>query len=167
MISRILGMGDGLSLIEKAEGALDHEKALELQKKVFSDSFTLEDFRDQLRQIQKIGSLDQIMEMLPNIGPFKGLNKLQIDDKEIRHTEAIIDSMTKEERFRHQVIDGSRRLRIAHGSGSTVQDVNRLLKQFSELRRLLRSAGAASRRKRKPRGRGNGSVRLGLPIGRS
>ena len=167
LVSRMLGMGDVLSLVEKAEQVVSREEASQFDRKLRSNDFTLQDMRAQLVAVKRMGPLDRLMELVPGMGQMPSGLSGEMDSGALVRTIAIIDSMTKEERFRHQVIDGSRRLRIAHGSGSTVQDVNRLLKQFSELRRLLRSAGAASRRKRKPRGRGNGSVRLGLPIGRS
>ncbi len=158
LVSRILGMGDILSLIEKAEEAIDHKKAVELQKKVFSDKFTLEDFRDQLRQIRKMGSLEQIIGMLPNMGPFKGMNKVQVDEKELTRTEAIIDSMTPKERRSHQIINGSRRKRIARGSGTSVQQVNQLLKQYVQTRKMMKGLAGGSKKKGKKgkKGRGRG-----------
>ena len=138
LASRILGMGDILSLIEKAEETIDHEKALELQKKVLKSTFTLEDFRDQLRQIRKMGSLEQILGMLPSIGPFKDLSKVQIDEKELGRTEAIINSMTAKERRNHQIINGSRRKRIAKGSGTSVQQVNQMLKQYIQTLKMMK-----------------------------
>ncbi len=158
LVSRILGMGDILSLIEKAEEAIDHKKAVELQKKVFSDKFTLEDFRDQLRQIRKMGSLEQIMGMLPSMGPFQGMNKVQVDEKELTRTEAIIDSMTPKERRSHQIINGSRRKRIARGSGTSVQQVNQLLKQYVQTRKMMKGLTGGSKKKGKKgkKGRGRG-----------
>jgi signal recognition particle subunit SRP54 len=138
LVSRILGMGDILSLIEKAEQAIDQKQAAELQKKVMSNTFTLEDFRDQLRQVRKMGSLEQILGMLPNIGPFKDMSKVQVDEKELGRTEAIINSMTPRERRNHQIINGSRRKRIARGSGTTVQQVNQLLKQYVQARKMMK-----------------------------
>ena len=146
LVSRILGMGDILSLIEKAEETIDHEKALELQKKVLKSTFTLEDFRDQLRQIRKMGSLEQILGMLPNIGPFKDLSKVQVDEKELGRTEAIINSMTAKERRNHQIINGSRRKRIAKGSGTSVQQVNQMLKQYIQTLKMMKGmAGGGSK----------------------
>src|SRR6476620_6056694 len=104
---------------------------------MLSDSFTLDDFRDQLKQIRKLGALDQIMSMLPSIGPFKDLQKVKVDEKELVRVEAIINSMTPKERRNHQVINGSRRKRIARGSGTSVEEVNRLLKQFVQMRKML------------------------------
>lgn len=138
LVSRILGMGDILSLIEKAEQAIDQKTAVELQKKVMANTFTLEDFRDQLRQVRKMGSLEQILGMLPNIGPFKDLSKVQVDEKELGRTEAIINSMTARERRSHQIINGSRRKRIARGSGTSVQQVNQLLKQYVQARKMMK-----------------------------
>ncbi len=138
MVSRILGMGDVLSLIEKAQESIDQEKALELGEKMVTDSFTLKDFRDQLRQMRKMGPLDQLLGMLPQIGPFKDMQKVKVDEKELVHIEAIINSMTPYERAHHQVINGSRRKRIARGSGTSVQQVNQLLKQYAQARKMMK-----------------------------
>ena len=148
MASRILGMGDVLSLIEKAEQTIDHEKALELERKVRSDSFTLEDFRDQMRQMRKLGSMEQILSMLPQVGVFKELNKVKVEEKELLHIEAIINSMTPRERAHHQIINGSRRKRIARGSGTSVQKVNQLLKRYVQARKMMKqmSSGKVARR---------------------
>jgi signal recognition particle subunit SRP54 len=131
-------MGDILSLIEKAEEVVDKKKAAEMQQKMLSDSFTLEDFRDQLKQIRKLGSLEQIMSMLPSIGPFKEMQKQKVDEKELGRVEAIINSMTPKERRNHQLINGSRRKRIAKGSGTSVQQVNQLLKQYAQTRKVMK-----------------------------
>ncbi len=136
---RILGMGDVLSLIEKAEESVDQEEALELAEKIRKDEFTLDDFREQLLQIRKMGPLEQILGMLPNMGPLRGLNQLKVDEKELIHIEAIINSMTPEERSRHHILNGSRRKRIARGSGRPVQEINRLLKQYVETRKMMKS----------------------------
>lgn len=133
--SRILGMGDILSLIERAEGAISVEKAKELEKKLREESFTLADFKDQLQQVRSMGSLDQILSMLPGMG---GVKNLRVDEKEFVRIEAIINSMTPSERENPSMIDGSRRRRIAQGSGTQIQDVNRLLKQFAETRKLMK-----------------------------
>ena len=133
--SRILGMGDILSLIERAEEAISAEKAKELEKKLREESFTLADFKDQLQQVRSIGSLDQILSMLPGMG---GVKNLRVDEKEFVRIEAIINSMTPSERESPSMIDGSRRRRIAQGSGTQIQDVNRLLKQFAETRKLMK-----------------------------
>ena len=148
MASRILGMGDVLSLIEKAEEVIDHEKALELEKKVRTDSFTLEDFRDQMRQMRKLGPIEQILSMLPQSGGLKDLTKVKVDEKELLHIEAIIDSMTSKERNNHQIINGSRRKRIARGSGTSVQKVNQLLRQYVQARKMMKqmSMGKISKR---------------------
>ncbi|MXZ33801.1 MAG: signal recognition particle protein [Acidobacteria bacterium] len=148
MASRILGMGDVLSLIEKAEETIDREKALELERKVRSDSFTLEDFRDQMRQMRRLGSMEQILSMLPQVGAFKELNKVKVDEKELLHIEAIINSMTPRERAHHQIINGSRRKRIARGSGTSVQKVNQLLKRYVQARKMMKqmSSGKIGRR---------------------
>jgi signal recognition particle subunit SRP54 len=138
LVSRIMGMGDILSLIEKAEEVVDKKKAVELQEKMLSDNFTLDDFRDQLKQIRKLGTLDQILAMLPSIGPFKDLQKVKVDEKELVRVEAIINSMTPKERRNHQLINGSRRKRIAKGSGTSVQQVNQLLKQYAQTRKMMK-----------------------------
>jgi signal recognition particle subunit SRP54 len=138
LVSRIMGMGDILSLIEKAEEVVDKKKAAEMQEKMLSDSFSLEDFRDQLKQIRKLGSLEQIMGMLPSIGPFKEMQKQKVDEKELVRVEAIIDSMTPKERRNHQLINGSRRKRIAKGSGTSVQQVNQLLKQYAQTKKMMK-----------------------------
>ncbi len=138
LVSRIMGMGDILSLIEKAEEVVDKKKAVELQEKLLSDSFTLEDFRDQLKQIRKMGALDQILGMLPSVGPFKDMQKVKVDEKELVRVEAIINSMTPKERRNHQIINGSRRKRIAKGSGTSVQQVNQLLKQYVQTRKMMK-----------------------------
>ena len=148
MASRILGMGDVLSLIEKAEETIDRKKAIELEEKVRTDSFTLNDFRDHMRQMRQLGPMEQILSMLPQVGAFKGLNKVKVNEKELLHIEAIIDSMTPRERAHHQIINGSRRKRIARGSGTSVQKVNRLLRQFVQARKMMKqmSSGKISKR---------------------
>ncbi len=138
MASRILGMGDMLSLIEKAQASIDAEKAAELERKMRRAEFTLEDFQEQLEQIKKLGPLDQLLDMLPGIGKAKGLKDLKVDEKQMARTEAIIKSMTPEERRRPEIINASRRKRIAKGSGTTLQDVNRLLKQFEDMRKMMK-----------------------------
>ncbi len=141
IVSRILGMGDVLSLIEKAEQAIDKQKALEVQRKIVTDTFTLEDFRDQLRQMRKLGPVDQMMGMLPKVGIFKDAGKMRVDEQELVHIEAIIDSMTRRERNNHEIINGKRRKRIARGSGTTVQLVNQVLKQFVQTRKMMKTLG--------------------------
>jgi signal recognition particle subunit SRP54 len=140
LASRILGMGDVLSLVEKAQQTVDQEKAQELVRKLREDSFSLEDFREQLRQLRKMGPLDQIMGMLPLGKMFKGAAPAELDDEQadLGRFDAIISSMTPGERRHPEVINGSRRQRIARGSGTTVQDVNRLLKQYAQLRKMMK-----------------------------
>ncbi len=138
MASRILGMGDILSLIEKAETTINLEQAKELEKKLRRQEFTLDDFLDQLRQVRKMGSMEQILGMLPGMGNIKKLKDAKIDEKEIVRVEAIICSMTKKERRDPSIINGSRRKRISLGSGTKVQDVNRLLKQFAEAKKMMK-----------------------------
>jgi signal recognition particle subunit SRP54 len=142
--SRILGMGDVLSFIEKVEQAVDQKKAEEMQRKLLDNEFTLEDFRDQLKQLKKLGPLDSLLKMMPGIGPLKGLKDVQIDEKEITRVVAIIDSMTPKERANHMIINGSRRRRIARGSGTTVQEVNQLLKQYAQMRKMMKSLTSGS-----------------------
>ena len=152
LVSRIIGMGDILSLIEKAEETIDKKTAMESLEKIRTDSFTLEDFRDQLRQVRKLGALDQILGMLPSIGPFKDLQKVKVDEKELIHIEAIINSMTPKERRNHQIINGSRRKRIARGSGTSVQEVNQLLKQYAQTRQMMKSMKNTMFGKKLPKG---------------
>ena len=139
LAGRILGMGDVLSLIEKAEESVDKEQAAELAEKIRKDEFTLDDFRDQLKQIRQMGPLDQILGMLPNLGPLRGLNQMKVDEKELVHIEAIINSMTPEERRNHGILNGSRRKRISRGCGRPVNQINQLLKQYLETRKMMRS----------------------------
>ena len=138
MASRILGMGDVLSLIEKAESSINIEQAQALEKKLRKEDFTLDDFLEQLQQIRKLGPLDQILGMLPGMGNLKKLQNAEIDEKQLKYTEAIIRSMTKKERRNPAILNGSRRKRIALGSGTRVQDVNRLLKQFEEAKKMMK-----------------------------
>lgn len=148
MAGRILGMGDVLGLIEKAEQAVDTEQALEMVDKIRRDEFTLEDFRDQFRQIRKLGPLEQVLGMLPQ---FKGLNKLKVDDQELVHLEAIINSMTPHERLHYRIINGSRRKRIAQGSGRPVSQVNRLLRQYEQARKMMKQFSKGFFGKKLPR----------------
>jgi signal recognition particle subunit SRP54 len=144
IVSRILGMGDIMTLIEKAEEHLDRKKSEELAKKaLLGDGFSLEDFREQLRQIKKMGSLQSIMKMLPSIGPFQGIQQAagNVDEKQFVRIEAIINSMTAAERKNHELISGSRRKRIARGSGTSVQEVNQLLRQYVQMRKMFKSMG--------------------------
>jgi signal recognition particle subunit SRP54 len=142
VVSRLLGMGDVLSLIEKAEAAIDVADAEKLERKLRANEFTLEDFRDQLRTIRKMGPLESILGMLPGMGNLKQLAEQKPDEKQLNRVEAIINSMTPQERRRHDLINGSRRKRIARGSGTSVEEVNRLLKQFVQMRKMLKQIGA-------------------------
>jgi signal recognition particle subunit SRP54 len=137
--SRILGMGDVLSFIEKAEEVIDKKQAVEIQRKLIDNEFTLDDFRDQMRQIRKLGPLENVLSMMPQVGILKDLKNVKVDEKEITHVVAIIDSMTPRERANHMLVNGSRRRRIAKGSGTTVQEVNQLLKQYSQARKMMKS----------------------------
>src|SRR5438552_15327519 len=137
--NRILGMGDILSLIEKAGEAIDKKQAVEMQRKLISNDFTLEDFRNQLRQIRKLGPLQSLLGMMPKVGIFKELKDVKVDENEITHVVAIIDSMTPRERDNHMIINGSRRRRIAKGSGTSVQEVNQLLKQYAQAKKMMKS----------------------------
>jgi len=149
IVSRILGMGDIMSLIERAESAFDKKAAMELERKLRKEEFTLEDFRDQLKQIRKMGPLDQLVDMLPKVGPLQNLPKdASVDEGKLKQVEAIINSMTNEERRDHNVIDGKRRKRIAKGSGTTVQDVNQVLKQYLQMRTMMKQYGAMAARSR-------------------
>ncbi|MGD8290707.1 MAG: signal recognition particle protein [Desulfobacterales bacterium] len=138
LASSILGMGDVLTLIEKAQDLVDEKKAAELEKKLRKSQFTLEDFRDQMLQIRKMGSLGDIMKMIPGMGKLKQMKNMDMDEKELVRIEAIINSMTPLERRRHGIINGSRRRRIAKGSGTRVQDVNRLLKNYTQVLKMLK-----------------------------
>ncbi len=151
MASRILGMGDVLSLVEKAEQAVDEKQAAALQKKLRAQAFTLEDFRDQLRQVRGMGPLDQLIGMIPGLSRVKGLPDSSEQERELKRVEAIIDSMTPGERRRPEVLNGSRRKRIAGGSGTSVTDVNRLLKQFGEMQKMMRQLMQAGKGGRMPR----------------
>jgi signal recognition particle subunit SRP54 len=137
--SRILGMGDVLSLVEKVQEGIDQKKAEEMQRKLIDNEFSLEDFRDQLRQLRKLGPLEGLLKMMPQVGPLKELQNVKVDEGEITRVVAIIDSMTPQERHNHMLINGSRRRRIARGSGTTVQEVNQLLKQYAQARKMMKS----------------------------
>src|SRR5579862_1579761 len=137
--NRILGMGDILSLIEKASEQIDQKKAVEMQRKLIENDFTLEDFRDQLKSIRKLGPLSSLLDMMPKMGMLKELKDVKVDEKELSRVVAIIDSMTPKERINHMIINGSRRRRIAKGSGTSVQDVNQLLKQYTQARKMMKS----------------------------
>jgi signal recognition particle subunit SRP54 len=163
IVGRILGMGDILSLVEKAEATLDRKKSEEFAKKaLLGDGFSLEDFRDQLRQIKKLGSMDSILKMLPSVGPFAGMQQAasQVDEKQFVRLEAIINSMTAQERRNHEIISGSRRKRIAAGSGTSVQDVNQLLRQYAQMSKMFKQIGKGGLAKQMMRG-GLSSLGLG------
>jgi len=145
MASRILGMGDMLTLIEKAQESVDLKKAQEMETKLRKAEFTLDDFLDQMQQMKNMGPLDQLLGMIPGAGKIKGLKDLQIDEKDMAHTEAIIRSMTAEERRKPMIINGSRRKRIAAGSGTTLTDVNRLLKQFEQGQKMMKQMSQMSK----------------------
>ena len=150
IVSRILGMGDVMSLIEKVEEQIDQKQAIEMQQRVLDNDFTLEDFRQQLKQLKKLGPLESILEMLPQVGPLQGLQNVDVDPKEMLRIEAIISSMTFKERLNHEIINGRRRRRIAKGSGTSVQQVNQLLRQYRQMRRMMRSlTGGGKKSKRR------------------
>jgi signal recognition particle subunit SRP54 len=162
LASRILGMGDVLSLIEKAEEVVDKKKADQLAQKIRKNLFTLEDFKDQIQQIKKMGNLEQIMSMIPGINKFKQMKDMpKPDESELGRVEAIINSMTAKERRRYQIINASRRQRIAMGSGTTVQDVNKVLKSYADMLKMMKKmrgplmgggAGGGKKRRKRPKG---------------
>jgi signal recognition particle subunit SRP54 len=163
IVGRILGMGDMMSLIEKAESTLDRKKSEEFAKKaLLGDGFTLEDFRDQLRQIKKMGSMESILKMLPSVGPFAGMQQAagSVDEKQFTRLEAIINSMTPLERRNHEIISGSRRKRIAKGSGTEVQDVNNLLRQYAQMAKMFKQMGKGGMAAKMMRG-GLGAMGMG------
>lgn len=149
MASRILGMGDVLTLIEKAQSAFDEKQAIELQKKLKTQDFNLEDFLTQLQQMKNMGPLEELLEAIPGLGGNKKLKGLKVDEKELVFTEAIIQSMTKKERMNPTIINGSRRKRIAAGSGTSVQRVNQLLKQYDEMKKMMKKFSAMSKGKKR------------------
>jgi signal recognition particle subunit SRP54 len=138
MASRILGMGDVLTLIEKAQANVDEEKAKELEQKMRTATFTLDDFLEQLGQVRNLGPLDELLKMMPGANKIKGLNNVQIEEKQIAHVEAIIRSMTKAEKEHPEILNSNRKKRIAKGSGRTVPEVNRLLKQFEDMKKMMK-----------------------------
>jgi signal recognition particle subunit SRP54 len=147
IVSRVLGMGDLMSLIERVEQTVDKKAAAALEHKLRTEEFTLEDFRDQLKQIRKMGPLEKIVDMLPKMGPLQNLPKdAKVDEGQLTRVEAIINSMTNQERRDHNVIDGKRRKRIAKGSGTTVQDVNTVLKQYLQMRTMMKQYGSMAAR---------------------
>jgi len=147
MSSRILGMGDVLSLIEKAEKSIDQEKAKALEEKLRKNEFTLEDFMEQMDQVRNMGPMEDIMGMIPGLGGSKQLKNMQVDDKQLDYIEAIISSMTPAERKDPEVINGSRRKRIAQGSGTSIQEVNRLLKQFRQTKKMMKQLNSGKMKK--------------------
>ncbi|OGX77947.1 signal recognition particle protein [Exiguobacterium sp. SH31] len=155
MASRILGMGDVLTLIEKAESQMDQDAAKELESKIRDASFTFDDFIEQLGQVKNMGPIDELLSMLPGAGKMKGLKNVQIDEKQLDHVEAIIRSMTKHERTNPEVLNASRRKRIAKGSGRSIQEVNRLIKQFDDMKKLMKQMSGQMKGKKKG---------LGLPF---
>jgi signal recognition particle subunit SRP54 len=146
MASRVLGMGDVVSLVERAQEAVDIEQAAKLEQKLRRQEFTLVDFMEQLQQIKKMGPLQDLLSMVPGL-PNKTLKNINVDDRAFVKIEAIINSMTLEERHRPQIINGSRRKRIARGSGSAVQDVNRLLNQYEMMRKMIKSMSRGTGRR--------------------
>jgi signal recognition particle subunit SRP54 len=149
MASRILGMGDVLTLIEKAQASVDEEKAKELEQKFRTMSFTFDDFLDQLAQVRSMGPLDELLGMIPGANKMKGLKNVQVDEKQISHVEAIIKSMTKKEKVQPEIINASRKKRIAKGSGTSVQEVNRLLKQFEDMKKMMKQMSSMQKGKKK------------------
>lgn len=152
MASRILGMGDVLSFIEKAQSAVDAEKARDLEHKMRTQTFTFDDFLDQLQQVRKMGPLDEMLAMIPGAGQAKGLKNMQVDEKQLTRTEAIVRSMTAKERANPELINASCRKRIALGSGTTVPDVNRLLKQFLDMKKMMKGFSAMMKSPKKKKG---------------
>lgn len=146
MASRILGMGDVLTLIEKAQASVDEEKARELEKKFRKAEFTFDDFLDQLEQVKSMGPLDELIGMIPGANKMKGLKDLKVDDKQLAHTEAIIKSMTKHEKDHPEILNASRRKRIAKGSGTSIQEVNRLIKQFEDTKKMMKQFSGMSKK---------------------
>lgn len=141
VVSRVMGMGDVMSLIERAEQAIDQDQAAKLEEKIRSNEFTLDDFREQLKTIRRMGPLEQILGMLPGMGNIKAMAENKPDEKQLNRIDAIISSMTPEERRKQHIINGSRRKRIAKGSGTSVEEINRLLKQFVQMQKMLKSLG--------------------------
>jgi signal recognition particle subunit SRP54 len=160
---RILGMGDIVSFVEKAQEAFDVKQQEEMQRKLIENEFTLEDFRDQLKSLRKLGSLDSILKMMPKVGMMKELQNMQPDESELTRIVAIIDSMTPRERENHMIINGSRRRRIARGSGTSVQDVNNLLKQYGQAKKMMKSFSGNMGMLGKRLGKLGGLGKLGLP----
>ncbi len=162
-VSRILGMGDILSFVEKAQEAFDSKQQEEMQRKLIDNEFTLEDFRDQLKSLRKLGSLESILKMMPKVGMMKELQNMQPDEKELTRIVSIIDSMTPKERTNHMIINGSRRRRIARGSGTKVEDVNDLLRQYTQARKMMKTLSGSMGMLGKRMGKLGGLGKLGLP----
>ncbi|MEE2636905.1 MAG: signal recognition particle protein [Acidobacteriota bacterium] len=167
LVSRMLGMGDVLSLVEKAEQAVSQEDVARLEKRIRRNQLTLQDMRDQLASVSKMGPLEKLTELIPGMNQMASQlpDGAEVDPRALKQTMAIIDSMTRRERAHHQIIDGSRRRRIARGSGTTVQEVNRLLKQFMDMRKMLRAVGGVSRSRRKKGGRRRLPAGMRFPMG--
>ena len=161
--SRILGMGDIVSFVEKAQEAFDMKEQEKIQQKLIDNEFTLEDFRDQLKSLRKLGSLESILKMMPKVGMMKELQNMQPDEKELTRIVAIIDSMTPRERENHMIINGSRRRRIAKGSGTSVNEVNNLLKQYGQARKMMKSLSGNMGFLGKKLGKMGGLGKLGIP----
>jgi len=158
MASRMIGMGDVMSLIEKAERGLDAEETERLAKRMVSQQFTLEDLRDQLRQLRRMGPLSSVLEMLPKVGPLRGLDSANVDEGGLKRVEAIINSMTPKERTRPDILNGSRKKRIAMGSGTSVAEINRLLKQYAQMRKMMK--GVQGKWLRRAMGMGGPAARM-------
>ncbi|GEL06866.1 signal recognition particle protein [Salisediminibacterium halotolerans] len=152
MASRILGMGDVMTLIEKAQTNVDEDRAKELEKKMRTNDLTFDDFLEQLGQVKEMGPLDELLEMMPGAGKMKGMKNIQVDDKQLAHIEAIVRSMTKAERDNPSLLNASRKRRIAKGSGTTVPEVNRLLKQFDEMKKMMKQMSGQQKGKGKKKG---------------
>jgi signal recognition particle subunit SRP54 len=157
MASRMIGMGDVLSLIERAERGLDAAETERLAKRIVNREFTLEDLRDQLRQIRRLGPLGQVLDLLPKVGPLKAMDTSQVDEGGLKKVEAIINSMTPQERRRPDVLNGSRKKRIAIGSGTSVAEINRLLKQYKTMQKMMK--GVQGKWLRRAMGAGMGAGR--------
>lgn len=152
MANRILGMGDVLTLIEKAQANVDAERAMELEKKIRTQQFTFDDFLEQLEQVRNMGPLDEVLGMMPGMNKVKGMKNMQVDEKQLSRVEAIVRSMTKQEKDRPEIMNASRRKRVAEGSGTKVQDVNRLIKQFNDMKKMMKQFTNMSKGGKKRRG---------------
>ncbi|QRN90209.1 signal recognition particle protein [Mammaliicoccus sciuri] len=164
MASRILGMGDVLSLIEKAQQGVDEEKAKELEKKMRTSSFTFDDFLEQLEQVKGLGSLDELMNMIPGANKMKGMKNANMDPKQIDNVQAIIRSMTLEERNNPDILNVSRKRRIAKGSGRSLQEVNRLIKQFGDMKKMMKQFTGSNKKGKKGKRGGNPFQGMNLPF---